>query len=548
MVPLMSEQHRPKPLVLAILDGFGEREAKDANAIKLAKTPHLDELATFPKTTIGTSGPDVGLPPGQMGNSEVGHLNFGAGRIAQMDITRIDAAVAVHALGANQVIADAIFRAKMQKCRLHLLGLVSNGGVHSSIDHLHALIEAAKLEEVPVVVHAFLDGRDTPPKSAAEFIEKLEYWLTDAGVIGTISGRYWAMDRDKRWDRVHKAFQAIVRGRCEQVDSAFEALALSYANGKSDEFVEPVRIGEYEGIAGDFMSDFSSADKRWDWYGEEVGLAFNFRPDRMRELVGMLTRRSIPDEAMKLLVERDKKIHAFQDLHFACMTEYDPALELPVAFPKDAIRDSFGEIVSRAGLAQFRCAETEKYAHVTYFFNGGREAPFAGEERKLVPSPRDVPTYDKKPEMSAAEVARSVVEAVSSDKYDFVLVNFANPDMVGHTGDLGAAVRAIEAVDTALGAVMAAVKDKHGALLVTSDHGNCEQMKDDKGRPHTAHTTNRVPLYYFNEAERAARLRDGGRICDVAPTMLAILGLEQPAEMTGASLLDSGSSEPRPAS
>ncbi|HVY47117.1 MAG TPA: 2,3-bisphosphoglycerate-independent phosphoglycerate mutase [Minicystis sp.] len=531
---------RPRPLVLCILDGFGERAEESGNAIKLAKTPSLDELAKYPHTTIGTSGPDVGLPPGQMGNSEVGHLNFGAGRIAQMDITRIDALVAEHAIASNPVIFDAIFRAKQKKCRLHLLGLVSNGGVHSSIEHLYALIDAAHYEGVPVVVHAFLDGRDTPPKSAGEFIQKLEYWLEGKGTIGTVAGRYWAMDRDKRWERVQRAFTAIVRGKCEQIDTAFEAISLAYSLGRSDEFVDPMRIGDYEGVVGDFMADFAAKSPRWDWYGEEVALAFNFRPDRMREIVAMLVHKNLPEEAEAMLVDRGKKIYAFDEADFFCMTEYDPKLGLKVAFPKEEVKDSFGEIVARAGLHQFRCAETEKYAHVTYFFNGGREAPFEGEERKLVPSPRDVPTYDKKPEMSEPEVTASVVAAIESGKYDFVLVNFANPDMVGHTGDLKAAIRAVEAVDAGLGRIMAAVRGAGGALLVTSDHGNCEQMKDAQGKPHTAHTTNRVPFYYMNEADAAAKLRGGGRICDVAPTMLAVLGLAQPEAMTGASLLDRG--------
>jgi 2,3-bisphosphoglycerate-independent phosphoglycerate mutase len=536
----MTAASRPRPLVLCILDGFGERAERDANAIRLAKTPNLDVLATYPHTLIGTSGPDVGLPKGQMGNSEVGHLNFGAGRIAMMDISRIDNAVADRTLRANPVIDRVFHLAKHHhEGRLHLFGLVSDGGVHSSFEHLLALIDAAHFDEIPVVVHAFLDGRDTPPKSAANYINRLQHFLEDGkkGVIGTISGRYWAMDRDKRWDRVHKAYTAIVRGDAPRVETPYEAIARGYDKNITDEFIEPVRIGTYTGIKGSFMADFASKKPVWDWYGEENGFAFNFRPDRMRELSAMLTRKNLPPEVDEMLMDRGKRIFAFDKHSYATMTEYDPKLEVPVAFPKEVVPDSFGEVIARAGLSQLRCAETEKYAHVTYFFSGGREQPFDHEDRKLVPSPRDVATYDLKPQMSAAGVTEEVVAAVKSGKYDFILVNFANPDMVGHTGKLDAAIHAVEAVDAGLGVIMSAVREAGGAMLVTADHGNCEQMKDAKGQPHTAHTTNPVPLYYMNDADKSATLRGGGRICDVAPTMLQIMDLPQPEAMTGKSLL-----------
>jgi 2,3-bisphosphoglycerate-independent phosphoglycerate mutase len=334
---------------------------------------------------------------------------------------------------------------------------------------------------------------------------------------------------------VFKAYTAIVRGDAPHAETVFDAIQESYALGKTDEFVVPVRIGEYQGMKGEFMADFASKNPAWEWLGEEVGLGVNFRPDRMREISAMFVRRNIPPEVMEWLTDRTKPVIAFQEWCYNCMTEYDPALNLPVAFRKDEVRDSFGEVISAAGLRQFRCAETEKYAHVTYFFNGGREAPFPGEDRKLVPSPRDVPTYDKKPQMSALEVAAGVVTAIKSGQYDFILVNFANPDMVGHTGVLDAAIQAIETVDACIGAIAAAVREAGGALIVTSDHGNCEQMKDEQGNPHTAHTTNPVPFYYLNEADSAA-LRPGGRISDVAPTMLELLGLPQPEAMTGRSL------------
>jgi 2,3-bisphosphoglycerate-independent phosphoglycerate mutase len=535
--PVPPPAHRPRPVVLCILDGFGERAERDANAIRLAKTPNLDAIATsYPHTLIGTSGPDVGLPPGQMGNSEVGHLNFGAGRIALMDISRIDVAIAEGTLAANPVIHRLFLYAKDLKCRLHLLGLVSDGGVHSSLEHLFALIEAAHHEQIPVVLHAFLDGRDTPPKSAWRYLEQVLAVLDGKGVIGTLSGRYHAMDRDKRWDRVQRAYKAIVRGDAPRAKDALEALAASYDAGKTDEFVEPIRLGDYEGVAGNYMADFASPNPLWEWRAEEAALAFNFRPDRMREITAMLTRRNLPPEVLEWLTERGKPVRAFDEDSYVCMTEYEAALNLPVAFPKDDVEDSFGEIISRAGMTQLRCAETEKYAHVTYFFSGGREQPFPGEDRHLIPSPRDVATYDQKPSMSAHEVATSVAEAIRSGRYDFILVNFANPDMVGHTGNLEAAIRAVEVVDEGVGLIAAAVREQGGALFVTADHGNCEQMKDAEGNPHTAHTTNPVPLYYMNDKDPDVVLDKGGRICDVAPTMLEILGLPAPLSMTGRSL------------
>jgi 2,3-bisphosphoglycerate-independent phosphoglycerate mutase len=535
---------RPRPLVLAILDGFGERPESVDNAVRLAKTPNLAALAAHPHTLVATSGPDVGLPPGQMGNSEVGHLNFGAGRIAQMDITKIDVAIAESKLALNPVLADRVFHYAMhQKCRIHLFGLLSDGGVHSSMQHLFALIDAAHFHDLPVVVHAFLDGRDTPPKSAQGYLEQLQAHLEKKGVIGTVSGRFWAMDRDKRWDRVMKAYTAIVRGEAPHADSVFELLAASYDKGVTDEFVEPTRIGDYQGIKGDFMAEFGTTALKWEWYGEEVGFGFKFRPDRMRELSAMLIRHpSLPPEVLEFLTDRGKAVTAFQEGWYSTMTEYDASLGLKVAYPKDDVKESFGEVISKAGLTQLRCAETEKYAHVTYFFSGGREAPFEGEDRKLVASPRDVATYDLKPEMSAAGVTAEVVSAIESGKYDFILVNFANPDMVGHTGVLDAAIHGVEAVDVGLGKIREALGKTDGALIVSADHGNCETMKDAQGQPHTAHTTNPVPLYlerYGRSAagQDAAALRSGGRLCDVAPTMLELLGLPQPAVMTGVSLL-----------
>jgi 2,3-bisphosphoglycerate-independent phosphoglycerate mutase len=511
-----SAPKRPRPLVLVILDGYGERTETADNAIAAAKKPALDALdAHFPHGQISTSGRDVGLPEGQMGNSEVGHLNFGAGRIAQMDITRIDVEVAEHTLGRNEVLCEVIAKAKSAGGKLHLLGLCSDGGVHSSLAHLLAIIEVAASSDVKVVVHPFLDGRDVMPGTAPGYLATLEAQLRERGTIGSVSGRYWAMDRDNRWDRVERAYKAIVHADAPKAKSAQAGFERSVAAGKADEFVEPFVVEGYAGVD----------------VGRDAALHFNFRPDRARELTRAL--------AIAKFDHFVRSSPAPFDGRYACMTTYDGSFDLPIAFPKPTFVDIFPEVLSKAGLTQFRCAETEKYAHVTYFFNGGREEPFNGEARAMIPSPKDVATYDEKPQMSAAAVGDTVVRAIEGDTFDFVLVNFANPDMVGHTGVMKAAVEAVETVDTALGKIVDAVRAKGGALFITADHGNCELMRDPKtGQPHTAHTTNPVPLLYVNDADAKAKLKTGGRICDVAPTMLELLGLPKPAAMTGHSLFD----------
>ncbi len=514
---LMSLQSGPpRPLVLMILDGWGERHEREDNAVRMAHTPTITRLfSTYPHTLIGTSGVDVGLPPDQMGNSEVGHLNFGAGRIAIMDIAKIDKVIYEHQLGANAVIAEACDQARSTGGRLHLFGLLSDGGVHSTAAHLYALIDLAHERGVPVAVHAFLDGRDVQPGTAPGFVSALEKHLVGKGQIATVSGRFWAMDRDNRWERVERAYRAIAEARGARMPDALSGVTASYKDKKTDEFVEPFVVANYTGVDS----------------ARDVGLHFNFRADRARELT-----RSLAHTDFDAFVRADSRPPFRQ---FACLTNYDASLGLPVAFPKETFARIFPEVIADAGLRQFRCAETEKYAHVTYFFNGGREQPFAHEDRVMIPSPQEVETYDEKPEMSAVGVTAAVVDAIQKKVYDFVLVNFANPDMVGHTGILDAAVRAVEAVDRCVAAITSAALAQGGAVLITSDHGNCELMRDPTtGAPHTAHTTNPVPLIVVDDRRKDASLREGGRICDVAPTMLAMLGLPQPIEMTGTSLFE----------
>jgi len=539
----MADASRPRPVVLCILDGFGEGSDSEANAAQLASTPAIDALRTnSPTTSIGASGPAVGLPEGQMGSSEIGHLTLGAGRLILSEMTRINDVIKSKKFGRTEFIDQTMRIAAYRSCPLHLFGLLSDGGIHSSFDHLIKLIDLAHFHEVEVIVHAFTDGRDSPPRSAMTYLDKLELYLEGKGKIGTICGRYYAMDRDERWDRTYQAFHAIVRDKAlgptvERAETAFDAVSLAYGRGQNDEFIEPTRIGDYQGVNGEFMADFAANEPVWEWTGEDVGFAFNFRGDRMRQLSAMLTREGLPDEiALDLLQDRHYPVLAFPEHCYATMTHYGDDLKLPVAFPKQTLDQTLGELVAAAGMKQLRCAETEKFPHVTYFFSGGREELFDGETRAVVKSARLVDTYDEKPEMSAPKVGAKVLEGIESGEHDLIVVNFANPDMVGHTGKLDAAVKAVEAVDDAIGKIAEKVRAAGGALIVTADHGNCETMVDAKGRPHTAHTTNPVPFIYLNERDRGATLRQGGRLCDVAPTVLELLELAQPASMSGVSL------------
>ena len=505
-----------KPTMLMILDGFGNNDNEKANAIKIANTPNIDKLMkTWPTTTIYTSGLNVGLPEGQMGNSEVGHTNIGAGRIVYQDLTRITKSIEDGDFFSNKELAEAIENCKKHHSKLHIMGLLSDGGVHSHIRHLFAILELAKRKDFEdVYVHCFLDGRDTPPASGETYLAKLEEKMKEKGIgkIATISGRFYAMDRDKRWERVVKAYNALVKGEGEKANSAISAIESSYQQEIFDEFVLPTVI--YNG--DEPVATISNHDSV---------IFFNFRPDRAREITRSLV---------------DPEFDGFEteklDLHYVCFTQYDETIpNVTVAFKPEVLKNTFGEYVSSKGLTQLRIAETEKYAHVTFFFNGGEEKQYPGEDRILVPSPK-VETYDLKPEMSAYEVTQKVVEAIEQDKYDTIILNYANPDMVGHTGNLEAAVKAIETIDECVQKVVEAVAQKNGLILMTADHGNAEQMIDYKtGEPHTAHTTNPVPLVLIGA--EGIKLKTG-KLADLAPTMLELMELPQPEEMTGESLIE----------
>ena len=508
-----------KQYILMILDGVGLNDEQRGNAFKLANTPNIDKLIEkYPNTYIRTSGLAVGLPDGQMGNSEVGHTNIGAGRIVYQELTRITKSIEDGDFFTNPEFIAAIENCKKNHSKLHILGLVSDGGVHSHDRHLYGLLEMAKRRDFEdVYVHCFLDGRDTPPASAESYIIKLQEKMDEKqiGKIASLSGRFYAMDRDKRWERVQKCYDALVKGEGNKSGSAVKAIEDSYQKEVFDEFVEPTLIcnGE-EPIATIGKNDSV--------------IFFNFRPDRAREITRALV---------------DPKFDGFEtkkdlNLYYVCFTSYDETMpNVHIAFKKEPIENTFGEYISKNGYTQLRIAETEKYAQVTFLFNGGEEKQYEEEDRILVPSPK-VETYDMKPEMSAYEVTEKVIEAIKSDKYDAIILNYANTDMVGHTGSLEAAIKAVEAVDECVGKVVEVVESKDGNMLITADHGNAEQMIDySTGEPHTAHTTNPVPLILVT-SNKGLKLKTGGKLADLAPTMLDLMNLEKPKEMTGESLLD----------
>ena len=502
-----------KPVALIIMDGFGNNPSDYGNAIKAANTPNLDKLfANYPNTLIGASGMDVGLPDGQMGNSEVGHTNIGAGRIVYQELTRITKSIRDGEFFNNEAFKNAVENCKKNNSALHFFGLMSNGGVHSHNTHLYGLLELAKKAGLTeVYVHCFMDGRDVPPTSGADFITELEAEMNKIGVgkIATVMGRYYAMDRDNRWERVEKAYSAMVYGEGIFSNKAEEAVKASYEAGVTDEFIAPTVINK-DGVIKE----------------NDSVVFFNFRPDRAREIT-----RTFVDDDFKGFNRRNGRFN----LYYVCMTQYDVTMpNVDVAFRPDGLTNTFGEYIAKNGLSQLRIAETEKYAHVTFFFNGGVEAPFENEDRALINSPK-VATYDLQPEMSAYLVADEVVERINSDKYDVIILNYANCDMVGHTGVFEAAVKAVEAVDECVGKTVDAVLAKGGAALITADHGNADKMYEEDGSPFTAHTTNLVPLIVVGAGD--VKLREGGVLADLAPTMLKILELQQPKEMTGKSIV-----------
>ncbi len=500
-----------KPVALIIMDGFGYNPDDYGNAIKAANTPNIDKYMQGPNTIIGASGLNVGLPDGQMGNSEVGHTNIGAGRIVYQMLVKISKDIESGVFFKNKVLLDAMENCKQKNSALHLMGLLSPGGVHSHMEHLFGLLKMAKengLEKV--YVHAFLDGRDVPPSSAAEYMEETVEEMKKIGIgsVGVISGRFYAMDRDNAWDRVEKAYDALVLGEGIQENDPVQAIKNSYENGVTDEFMIPAVVDKNAKVKADDSIIF-----------------FNFRPDRARQLT-----RAFVDPDFKGFERKN----GFFPVHYVCMAQYDATMpNVSVAYPPEQLEMTMGEYLSKMGKKQLRIAETQKYAHVTFFFNGGEEKQFEGEDRILIKSP-DVETFDMKPEMSAYEVCDAVVDAINSDKYDVIILNYANCDMVGHTGVFEAAKKAVEAVDTCVGRMVEAILAKGGAALITADHGNADKMYEADGSPFTAHTTNPVPLMI---AGYDCKLRDGGVLADLAPTMLTILDLPQPKEMTGKSLI-----------
>ncbi len=514
----------PKPLALIILDGWGITNRKEGNAILAAKTPNIDYfMENFPYVTLGASGESVGLPNGQMGNSEVGHLNLGAGRIVYQEFTRISKSIKEGDFFKNNILIEAIKKAKERKGNLHLIGLLSDGGVHSHNTHLYALLELAKRKKVEkVFIHAFLDGRDTPPRSALTYLSELKEKINQIGLgeVSTISGRYYSMDRDKRWERTKLAYDAMVYGQGEKAETPEEAVRNAYQRGENDEFVKPTVIkgGEKReqgaGNREQFIKDSDSV------------IFFNFRPDRARQIT-----RSFIEKDFK---EFDRGRNPPQ-VYFTSLTEYDATFKIPVAFPPLRLINILADVLAENGLSQLRIAETEKYAHVTFFFSGGEEVLREGETRILIPSPK-VPTYDLKPEMSAYEVTERVLQEIEKGKFDVIILNYANPDMVGHTGVFEAAVKAAQTVDKCLGKLVQKIWEVGGECLITADHGNLEQMIDynKANKPHTAHTCNPVPFIYIGRERK--KLRQGGVLADVAPTILDLLNLTQPAEMTGVSL------------
>ncbi len=504
-----------KRVLLTIMDGWGYGEENSTNAIYSANTPNFDNITkTYPNTKIYADGEHVGLPEGQMGNSEVGHLNLGAGRIVFQELTRINNSIKTGEFFKNEQFLNAINHVNKNDSSIHFIGLVSDGGVHSSMDHLFALINLARQKGLKkVYVHALLDGRDTPPQSAVEYVKQVNKKLLECSLpqVASVIGRYYAMDRDQRWDRVQKAYECLILGEGEKAVSGENGIKNCYKENITDEFVLPTVVD----INNSRISD------------NDAVVFFNFRPDRAREITKAINEKDFDGFSRKKVLK---------NLYYICMTQYDETFDIPVAYPPQEFKQILGDILENNGIKQYRTAETEKYAHVTFFFNGGVEKPYPGETRVLVNSPK-VATYDLQPEMSAPEVTEKVIEAVKNDEYQFILVNFANPDMVGHTGIREAAIKAVETIDESLGKILKAVKEENVTMLLTADHGNAEKMVDcETNQPFTAHTNNMVPFAVINY-DKEIKLKEGGKLADIAPTVLEIMDIEKPEEMTGVSLI-----------
>ncbi len=504
-----------KPIMLMILDGFGLREEKEYNAYKLANTPFIDFLFNnYSWSKLEASGLSVGLPEGQMGNSEVGHMNIGAGRIVYQDLTRINKAIEDGSFFENKVLLNAIETAKKYKSKIHLLGLLSDGGVHSHINHLFAILKMIKQNNYDkVYIHCFMDGRDTPPTEGINYLRELKNFIEveNIGNIASVMGRFYAMDRDRRWERIEKAYKVIVNGEGREIKNFIEEVAKRYEKGETDEFIVPFIV-----------------DKNGTIQDNDVVIFYNFRADRAREL----TRALMEDNFSNFNIKNRPKIS-----YFCTMTMYDKDFPFPIIFPPEKYKNILGEVISNYKLRQLRIAETEKYAHVTYFFNCGREKPFENEDRVLIPSPQEVKTYDQKPEMSAYLVTDEVLRRIDNNIYDFIVLNYANLDMVGHTGVLEATIKAFEALDKCVEKVVKKVLEKNGIIFFMSDHGNSELMVDEHGNPHTAHTTNKVPFIFISNTVKPKEIKDG-KLADVAPTILKVMGIPIPNEMDGANLIE----------
>ncbi len=536
---------RPRPLVLTVLDGIGLAAPAEGNAVSAARMPVFSDLSKRGlSAALSASGVSVGLPEGARGSGQAGLLTLGAGRIVPSVQSAIDETIRANKHGHNVELDRLMQLARYDGCPLHLIGLVSDAGIHSSFEHLLALVDLAALHEIPMVLHAVLDGVDSAPKNAASLLDRLQLQLEGKNaVIGTVAGRDYAMAREGRWDRVHRAFQAIVRDNvlgpsAPRAETVFDALSLAYRDGITDAYVEPTRIGDYQGLRGDFLCDFTGTPPVWEWTGEDCGLVFHHRGDGLRQLTQLLTREGLPEDVRNdLLMDRHHPVRAFREHCLVALAHTSRDLTIPVAFPRAAVHATLGEVIARAGRTQHRVFESDGEDHATTFFDGGRSLPLEGESREVIPSPRLIERYDEKPALNVAKVAARAVAAIEAGEHDFIFVHLGNAERVAGTGNREATLTALEALDAALGAIATATAQVDGALVVTADHGGCEELLDSRGRAKGPHSANPVPFLLVCAAQEGVTLRAGGGLRDVAPTLLELLELERPEEMTGRSLL-----------